>query len=131
MSSYLTAPAGTSSALIYNPPQHLPPKKQKASKTTTHPSALKVRHKLPRTIVLPRAVQRRDLGEHVLEVRLGLLRALAEGLDRPVLALLEEPEELVEQLVPRDARHALVLAFGRFLLAFLWAGTRVGEHRTP
>lgn len=71
--------------------------------------------------MLSAAVQERDLAEHLLEVRLRLLCALAQVANRPPLALLERAEQLVEQLVARYTRHALVLAFRRLRLGFLRA----------
>ena len=87
--------------------------------TTTYAIALKARHKLPRAVELAAAMQCRDLGQHLLEVYLRLLRLLAEELDRPLLALAEERKQRIEQLVARHTRHALVLAFLRLDLRTL------------
>ena len=57
-------------------------------------------------------MEERDLAEDLLEVRLGLLRALAQGLEATVRLLFEEVEEHVEKLVAGHARHAFELALG-------------------
>lgn len=90
----------------------------------THPFALEICHELPHPVELSRPVQEGDLAEDLLEIRLGLLCALAQQPDRPPLALLEATEELVEELVARHTRHALELAFRRLLLRFLQSQTR-------
>src|ERR1700735_5005008 len=81
--------------------------------------ALEARHELPRAVELAAAMKCRDLGQHLLEVYLRLLRLLAQELDRPLLALAEERKQRIEQLVARHTRHALVLPFLRFDLRAL------------
>ncbi len=87
--------------------------------TTTYAIALEARHELPRAVELATAMQGRDLGQHLLEVHLRLLRLLAQELDRPLLALAEERKQRIEQLVARHTRHALVLPFWRLDLRAL------------
>src|SRR5712671_1537724 len=79
--------------------------------TRTHPIALKARHELPGAVELAAAMQTRDLGQHLLQIHLRLLRLLPQKLDRPVFALAEERKEGIEPLVAGHARHALVLPF--------------------
>ena len=85
----------------------------------THPIPFKAGNELPSTIELPTAVQGRDLGQHLLQVHLRLLRLLTQQLDGPLLALAEECKERIEQLVARHARHAFVLALCRLVLRAL------------
>ena len=70
-------------------------------------------------------MEERNLAEHLLKVRFGLLRTLAQGFDRPSFALLESLEELVEELVARHAGHALELTLGRLGFGALLATRRV------
>src|SRR5258708_27877152 len=85
----------------------------------TYPVTFKARHELPSTTELPTAVQGRDLGQHLLQVHLRLLRLLTQQLDRPLLAFAEEGKEGIEQLIAGHARHAFVLALCRLVLCAL------------
>jgi hypothetical protein len=85
----------------------------------THPIPFEAWHELPSAIELPTAVQGRDLGQHLLQVHLRLLRLLTQELDGPLFALAEERKERIEQLVARHARHAFVLALCRLVLCAL------------
>jgi hypothetical protein len=85
----------------------------------THPIPFKARHELPSAIELPTAMQARDLGQHLLQVHLRLLRLLTQELDGPLLALAEECKEHIEQLVARHTRHTFVLALCRLVLCAL------------
>lgn len=85
----------------------------------TYPVSFEARHKLPSAIKLPTAMQSRDLGQHLLQIRLRLLRLFPQKLDRPLLALAKERKKRIEQLVAGHARHALVLALCRLGLCAL------------
>jgi hypothetical protein len=64
-------------------------------------------------------MQGRDLGQHLLQVHLRLLRLLTQELDGPLLALAEECKERIEQLIAGHTRHAFVLALCRLVLCTL------------
>jgi hypothetical protein len=85
----------------------------------THPIPFKAWHELPSTIELPTAMQARDLGQHLLQVHLRLLRLFTQELDGPLLALAEECKERIEQLIARHTRHSFVLALCRLVLCAL------------
>jgi hypothetical protein len=74
---------------------------------------------LPERRILAGLVEKRDLGQHLLEVHLGLLRALAKWLDAPPRGVAEELEDEVEELVAWDTSHALELALCRLGFGFL------------
>jgi hypothetical protein len=84
-----------------------------------HPIAFKARHELPCAVELAAAMQSCNLGQHLLEIHLRLLRLLPQQFDRPLLALAEERKESIEQLISWHARHALVLPFLRLGLCAL------------
>jgi hypothetical protein len=85
----------------------------------THPILFKAWHEPPSAIELPIAMQNRDLGPHLLQVHLRLLRLLTQELDGPFLALADEYKEHIEQLVARRTRHAFVLALCPLVLCTL------------
>jgi hypothetical protein len=64
----------------------------------------------PSTIELPTVVQGRDLREHLLQVHLRLLCLLTQQLNRPLLVLVEEGKEGIEQLIAGHTHHAFILA---------------------